>query len=83
MTQQPLDFSPPRKRTINDRMAEYFQLFPNQWLDVANLASIGGIGGWRTRVSELRHFLYHLDIDQRLIRWPDGRNRSQYRLRVP
>jgi hypothetical protein len=79
MTQQPLDFSSPRRRSINDRMADYFQMFPNQWLDVANLASIGGLGGWRSRLAELRFPPFSMPIENRQGRWPDGRRRSQYR----
>jgi hypothetical protein len=78
MTQAELNFDAPVKRTLCDRMAQYFRLWPGDWLDVADLAAIGGIGGWRTRVSDLRHAPYGMTIEQRLIHWPDGRNRSQY-----
>ena len=83
MTQQPeLDFSAPARETLTDKMEANFKQWPNRWLDVLELAEIGGIGGWRTRVSECRRDR-GLNIQQRLIRWPDGRNRSQYRLVQP
>ena len=81
MTQPELNFSAPARETLVDKMARHFRLTPNVWIDVMELAQIGGIGGWRTRVSEARH--RGLNIQQRLIRWPDGRNRSQYRLVQP
>jgi hypothetical protein len=84
MMQADLNFDAPVTRTLCDRMAQYFRLWPGDWLDVTDLAAIGGIGGWRTRVSDLRRpkfrgGRYEMTIEQRLIHWPDGRNRSQYR----
>ena len=81
MTQPELDFSAPARETLTDKVAAYFSRYPNQWIDVMALADLAGLGGWRTRVSEARH--RGLNIQQRLIRWPDGRNRSQYRLVQP
>lgn len=82
MTPQRLPFdalAQRRRPSLADRMAMYFKAFPDQWLDVGDLASVGGIGGWRTRVSDLRHAPYGMVIDNRLEHWPDGRTRSQYR----
>ena len=80
MTQPSLDFyGPAPRQTLTDRMSAYFIARPGEWIDVLALAQVGGIGGWRTRVSELRHPPYRLAIEWRLERWPDGRNRSQYR----
>ena len=81
MTQPELDFSAPARETLTDRVERYFRRYPNVWIDVLPLAELAGIGGWRTRVSDVRH--RGLNIQQRLIRWPDGRNRSQYRLAQP
>ena len=78
MTPQPLPFDAPQTReTLVDRMLTCFVRRPGEWIDVADLAAVGGLGGWRTRVSDVRH--RGVRIEQRLIRWPDGRNRSQYR----
>ena len=74
--------SPAPPVTLTDRMASYFREREGCWCDVADLAAIGGLGGWRTRVSELRHAPWGYTIDNRLLRWPDGRNRSQYRFRA-
>jgi hypothetical protein len=79
MTQAELDFSAPCRETIADRMAAYFRRHEGRWIDVTELAAVGGIGGWRSRVAELRFPPYGMDVQWRLQRWPDGRNRSQYR----
>ena len=76
MTQPELDFSVPARETLVDKMLAEFVRHPGEWLDVQRLAEVGGIGGWRTRVSDVRH--RGVRIEQRLIKWPDGRNRSQY-----
>jgi hypothetical protein len=78
--QQPsLDFDAPARETLNDKLAALFRKHPNRWLDLFDLVDVGGLGGWRTRLSELRHPPYNMPIEWRLERWPDGRNRSQYR----
>ena len=71
----------PAHETLTDKMARYFRAHEGQWLDLADLAAVGGIGGFRTRISECRHAPYGMAIDNRLLKWEDGRNRSQYRLR--
>ena len=76
MTPQVLPFGPPTLKTLTDKVEALFRRHPNTWLDVMTLADLAGIGGWRTRVSEVRHRGF--TIEQRLIKWPDGRNRSQY-----
>ena len=77
MTQLDL-LTAPCADTLTDKMAADFRRRAGEWVDVADLAGVGGIGGWRTRVSELRHAPYHMVIEWRLERWPDGRNRSRY-----
>ena len=70
--------TPPGRLSLTAQVGWYFTSHPGEWLDARALAHIAGIGGWRTRVSELRHPPYSLDIRWRLRKWPDGRNRSQY-----
>lgn len=76
MTQPELNFG---RLTLTERMAALFRFRQGEWIDVAVLAECGGIGGWRSRVAELRFPPYGMDIQWRLLHWPDGRNRSQYR----
>lgn len=78
MTQSQLDFTAPRE-TLNDKLARFFRRNRGAWLDVADLAAIAGIGGWRSRVCELRFPPYSMDIRNSQERWPDGRRRSVYR----
>ena len=52
MVQPSLDFDRPQRETLTDKMGRYFRSREGSWLDVMELAAIGGIGGWRTRVSE-------------------------------
>jgi hypothetical protein len=79
MTEQMLDFDAPARETLTDKMAANFKQWPNRWLDVLELAEIGGIGGWRSRLAELRFPPFSMNIENRQVRWPDGRRRSQYR----
>lgn len=80
MTPQRLPFDPPKRETLCDKLERLFRSRRGQWIDLADLAAVAGIGGFRTRISDLRHYPYLLNIEQRLTHWPDGRNRSQYRL---
>jgi len=43
-----------RRESLRDRIRAEFLARPLVWIRMADLASIGGLGGWRTRVSELR-----------------------------
>jgi hypothetical protein len=83
MTQVDLDFDAPARETLNDKMARHFRWTPNVWVDVMELAQIGGLGGWRSRLAELRFSPFNMNIENRQLRWPDGRRRSQYRLVQP
>lgn len=74
MTQQPL----PLAQTLTDRLAAFLRAFPGQPIDVAELAAVAGISGFRTRVSECRREL-RMDIrpERPRVRWPDGRPRPR------
>ena len=41
-------------RTFRDAVARTFILRKGQWIDARELMSIGGLMGWRTRVSNCR-----------------------------
>lgn len=51
-------------RTFRDAVAREFILRKGQWIDARELMSIGGLMGWRTRVSQARREL-KMDIVNR------------------
>jgi hypothetical protein len=73
--------------TRAERLAHLFGRSPGRWFDGRELAAVGGIYAWRTRISELRRSPHCLDIQnrQRTVRQPDGTAFvvSEYRLVVP
>jgi hypothetical protein len=65
------------KPTLTDQVAALFRSRPSEWIDMQTLARVGGIGGWRTRVSDLRRAPYDMNIENENHREaldPDGRN---------
>ena len=62
-----------------DAVAAYFKAHPNTWIDGLELARIGGVYAWRTRVSECRLEL-GMDIKPRIRRMPNSQRKvSEYR----
>ena len=55
----------PSRHTQAARLAEFFKANPDRWIDGRDLASIAGLYGWRTRVSDLRHRPFRMAIDNR------------------
>ena len=51
-------------QSVNAKMAEYFKARAGRWIPGPELMQIGGYGGWRTRISELRHPPWNLPISQ-------------------
>lgn len=43
-----------RRQSNRDAIAEHFKTHPNRWISASELAEIGGILAWRTRVSDCR-----------------------------
>jgi len=43
-----------RRTSLTDLIEAFFKAWPYAWLPMQDLAKVGGIGGWRTRVSEAR-----------------------------
>lgn len=80
MTAQPLPFEP---RTLTEAVADLFQSQPRCWISMQTLARVGGTGGWRTRVSDLRRAPFQMVIENRTarVRLADGRTitTSEYR----
>lgn len=85
MTQPALAFDAPQTKLIGgcDRLAAHFKAHPHQWLPMYELAYIGGLGGFRTRISELRFSPWSMNIQNRTdsVVTDDGRHRkhSYYR----
>lgn len=52
----------------------YFRKRPGVWLTQFELAKVGGLGGWRTRVNTAERKLgLTLEKRQRTVQTPDGR----------
>lgn len=66
MIQPSLLSAPASKVTLCDRLAKRFRACPNIWLDARGLLEIGGFGGWRTRISDLRKPPYSMAIDNKV-----------------
>ena len=67
--------------SLTDRLRAYFLAHPNQWIPQRTIADIAGLGGYRTRASELRHAPYSMTIETRveLIDGDTRAKRSLYR----
>jgi hypothetical protein len=90
MTEQMLDFSAPatdesrprlsadERQRLCDRMALLFRSRPGEPIDVSEQAAIGGVSGYRTRVSDCRRY-FGMDIrpEKPMARWPDGKARPR------
>ncbi len=42
-----------RRASLASQLEAYLKGRPGQWVTMAELAAVGGLGGWRTRLSEL------------------------------
>ncbi len=42
-----------RRASLADQLEALFRSRPNEWISITELARVGGVGGWRTRCSEL------------------------------
>ncbi len=43
-----------RRASLADCLEQLFRSRPGEWIAIRELAEVGGIGGFRTRISELR-----------------------------
>ena len=67
--------------TFRDRVAALLKAQPGAWIDGQRIAQVGGVYGWRTRVSECRRQL-GMTIENR-IRHVGRRKVSEYRYVPP
>jgi len=51
-----------RRSSLTDAVEALFRSSPNTWLTMQDLAKVGGIGGWRSRVSDCRR-KRHMQIE--------------------
>lgn len=70
--------------SFTERVRRHFRARPRRWISNLELQRVGGLGGWRTRVSEVRRW-YRMTIEQREY-WVTRRNgdrfkASEYRFR--
>jgi hypothetical protein len=68
--------------TLTDKLAQYFRLLPNQWVDGLDLARVAGSYAWRSRCSDLRKPPYGMTIENKVerVQGMDGiYRRSLYR----
>ncbi len=42
-----------RRQTLAQKLEDLLKSRPGEWIALHELAAVGGIGGWRTRLSEL------------------------------
>lgn len=42
-----------RRLSYAKQLEWYLRAHPGEWIPIAELAKLGGVGGWRTRLSEL------------------------------
>lgn len=42
-----------RRQSLKSKLRELLTANPGQWFSMNELAKLGGLGGWRTRLSEL------------------------------
>ena len=59
--------------TLTDAIERHFRARPNVWIAQAELAAVGGTGGWRTRVCEAERRGLVLEKRQRVVVTEDGR----------
>lgn len=82
MTTLPLFADEPAK-SLTEQVADLFQSQPREWISMQRLAEVGGTGGWRTRVSNLRYPPFQMVIENRHFRKGLGDGRvvtvSEYR----
>lgn len=43
-----------RRESCADKLEALLRSRPGEWISMRDLAAVGGIGGWRTRLSDLR-----------------------------
>lgn len=43
-----------RRQSLTDAVERVFRARPLEWIGITELAALGGVGGFRTRISELR-----------------------------
>jgi len=65
--------------TFAARLAAHFHSRPNQFIDGLELAKIGGVYAYRTRLSELRRAPFNMVIENRQRRMFTGTVISEYR----
>ncbi len=48
-----MDIERARRQSLSAKLEAYLKDHQGEWIPIRDLALIGGIGGWRTRLSEL------------------------------
>ena len=67
MTQTSLAFDakPAPTDTFTAAVADLFKRYPNQWIDGLEVAKVGGVYAYRTRISDCRRAPFNLTIENR------------------
>lgn len=65
------------RESLNAKVRALFLSKPNRWIGVKALAKVGGMCGWRTRVSQVRTQLHAEDAGT--IQWNGDVKDSRYR----
>jgi hypothetical protein len=82
-----------RRESLTDALERCLKSQPGVWLSMSELAAVGGLGGWRTRLSELRRLRsMHIEHNgmngsksrHRYLPWtPLARDASEYTTTLP
>ena len=63
-----------------EAVAQLFRSKPGEWVPAPDLVRVGGMLGWRTRISDLRKPPYSMQIENRTEAHPQYGKLSFYRL---
>jgi|TARA_R110002110_G_scaffold402930_6_gene620490 hypothetical protein len=64
------------KVSYTEKLRQFLEAHPNEWIDGRRLSDVAGVYAWRTRVSEVRKL--GLTIENRQRRMTNGVVVSQY-----
>ena len=86
MTQASIDFDTPQ--TFTARVVALLESRPGVWIPAQEFMKVGGMMGWRTRLSNARKAPYCLTVENRVraVKGPDGKTAykvSEYRIVSP
>lgn len=67
-----------RRKNATELVLALFTAYPNEWISWRDVAKVGGVCAWRTRISDARRIAKR---DGAIIEWNKSVKHSAYRLR--